>query len=317
MCKILIFSDINDQSSAEVVEWLIYKKANFRRLNGEINLGIKNIAIKNKTTNIDFVHDGFFFSTKSIKSFWYRRGYLNKIQYNISDDILSSYFLKDENEAAKFFLINELDKKAKINQIYTSVINKLLKLQIAAKCEFNIPETLVTSNKKSVDYFLEKKKSIITKSLQSSFFAITETTEYSLLTNAFTKSDLKKTPPNFFLTKFQENIKKQFELRIFYLDAKFYSMAIFSQKNPKTAIDFRNYDNYMPNRNVPFKLPTIIKNKIIRLMSILKLKSGSIDMLVTDNNEYYFLEVNPVGQFGMVSHPCNYYIEKIIAEKLL
>jgi len=46
------------------------------------------------------------------------------------------------------------------------------------------------------------------------------------------------------------------------------------------------------------------------------LNSGSIDILVTPNNEYVFLEVNPVGQFGMVSQPCNYYLEKRIAERL-
>jgi hypothetical protein len=30
-----------------------------------------------------------------------------------------------------------------------------------------------------------------------------------------------------------------------------------------------------------------------------------------------FLEVNPVGQFGMVSRPCNYQLERKVAELLL
>jgi D-alanine-D-alanine ligase-like ATP-grasp enzyme len=51
-------------------------------------------------------------------------------------------------------------------------------------------------------------------------------------------------------------------------------------------------------------------------MNKLDLNCGSIDMIVTPKNEYVFLEVNPVGQFGMVSYPCNYNLEKKIAEYL-
>ena len=51
-------------------------------------------------------------------------------------------------------------------------------------------------------------------------------------------------------------------------------------------------------------------------MDNLKLNSGSIDLVYTKDEDYYFLEVNPVGQFAMVSEPCNYYLEKIVAQKL-
>ena len=51
--------------------------------------------------------------------------------------------------------------------------------------------------------------------------------------------------------------------------------------------------------------------------SIIKLKNGSIDIIRGVDNNYYFLEVNPVGQFGMVSNPCNYNIEEKFALKLI
>ena len=48
-----------------------------------------------------------------------------------------------------------------------------------------------------------------------------------------------------------------------------------------------------------------------------ELNSGSIDLIKPkDESNLVFLEINPVGQFGMVSHPCNYNIEKLIAQKL-
>ncbi len=94
-------------------------------------------------------------------------------------------------------------------------------------------------------------------------------------------------------------------------------MGIFSQNNSKTKEDFRNYDQNLPNRNVPIKLPLDIEGKLKKLMKKLNLNSGSIDLIYTIDNKYVFLEVNPVGQFGMVSFPCNYNLEKKIAEFLI
>jgi D-alanine-D-alanine ligase-like ATP-grasp enzyme len=48
-------------------------------------------------------------------------------------------------------------------------------------------------------------------------------------------------------------------------------------------------------------------------MKELNLNSGSIDFIKTKSGQYVFLEVNPVGQFGMTSYPCRYGIEKEMA----
>mgnify|MGYP003653909829 CR=1 FL=1 len=47
------------------------------------------------------------------------------------------------------------------------------------------------------------------------------------------------------------------------------------------------------------------------------LNCGSFDIIYTPSGEYYFLEVNPVGQFQWLSYNCNYFIEKLIAEGLI
>jgi glutathione synthase/RimK-type ligase-like ATP-grasp enzyme len=93
-------------------------------------------------------------------------------------------------------------------------------------------------------------------------------------------------------------------------------MAIFSQGDNKTSLDFRRYNRSFENRKVPFQLPEIIEEKLNGLFNALNLNCGSIDLIFTSNDEYLFLEINPVGQFGMVSFPCNYHLEKIIAEYL-
>ena len=208
-----------------------------------------------------------------------------------------------------------LDQKAKIDGIQTRDINKLLQLNIAKKCGLLIPETLITEYGRDARKFL-KNKNVITKSIQVPFSLVDKKNVYDLMTFNLNPSDLKG-KKIFFLSKIQEKIEKEFELRIFYLNGTFYPMAIFSQNNPKTKLDFRNYDRVNPNRNVPFKLPRLIQNKLRLFMKEINLKSGSIDMIVAKNGAYNFLEVNPVGQYGMVSIPCNYFLDKIICEELI
>src|SRR5688500_5360277 len=94
-------------------------------------------------------------------------------------------------------------------------------------------------------------------------------------------------------------------------------MAIFSQSDEQTKTDFRKYNEKKPNRYVPFKLPDEIDQKIKLLFKKIDLNTGSVDLIVDKDDNYFFLEINPVGQFGMVSDPCNYFLEKNVALKLI
>lgn len=124
-------------------------------------------------------------------------------------------------------------------------------------------------------------------------------------------------PDTFFPSLFQKHIKKSADIRIFYLLGECYSMAIMSQENIKTRVDFRHYDEENPNINIPYELDTITKQKINILMNQIGLETGSIDMILTNDGKLIFLEVNPVGQFNMVSVPCNYNLEKKFAAQLV
>ncbi|CEJ68525.1 hypothetical protein BN1195_00813 [Chryseobacterium oranimense G311] len=44
--------------------------------------------------------------------------------------------------------------------------------------------------------------------------------------------------------------------------------------------------------------------------------TGSIDMIKGRDGNYYFLEVNPSGQFRMTSLPCNYNLHFEVAKFL-
>jgi len=138
-----------------------------------------------------------------------------------------------------------------------------------------------------------------------------------MYTAALDAAAVERLPERFAPSLFQERLDKACELRVFYLDGECHAMAIFSQRDPQTRVDFRNYNHERPNRNIPYRLRPATAAALARLMRELELATGSIDLIRTPDRHEVFLEVNPVGQFGMVSKPCNYHLERRMAEHLL
>jgi hypothetical protein len=180
-------------------------------------------------------------------------------------------------------------------------INRLYVYEVANKLNIQFPNTWI-GNILSECPFLLKTKNIkfLIKSLNFPYLSVRHK-EYLchlsspsiLIDENLLKS--KMLPKKFFHSFFQQYIDKKYEIRTFYLKGVFKSMAIFSQQDAKTQTDFRNYDEERPNRCIPYMLPKIFEKKLHKLMQLLKINCGSIDILVTPNDEFYFLEVNPIG----------------------
>ncbi|MDC9724113.1 MAG: grasp-with-spasm system ATP-grasp peptide maturase [Urechidicola sp.] len=298
---ILILSIENDQSTIDVIEWLILNNQPFFIIQPEDKVDF--YFKKNKfVLNINEKK----ISLNSINSFWYRRGFINLKQIdNISDKNIIR-ILNEENAHLQNFIYFLLESKKHINKPIDNDINKLITLTIAEKCGLLTPKSFYNIDKLGV-------KSIITKPIAGSASYIKNNKVYVSFTSVISKKEISQ---NFKNKYFQENVKKKYELRIFYLNETFWSMAIFSQNDKQTQVDFRIYNHEKPNRNVPYILPKVIEGNLNTLMKELKINSGSIDMIVTPNNEYVFLEVNPIGQFGMTSYPCNYNLEREVANFL-
>ena len=199
-------------------------------------------------------------------------------------------------------------------------MEKPRQLELAHKVGLNIPKTLITNDKKALITFAEEHKTIITKPLAFPYTyldpAKKEKPKLSY-TRVLEMEEITGLPEVFSYGLFQEKVEKKFEIRSFFLAGKIWSMAIFSQGSEQTEVDFRNYNVQQKNRTVPFMLPKTIQRKVIKFMEVAQLQWGSLDFAYTPNGEIIFFEVNPQGQFGMLSKPCNYHLEEKIAEHLL
>lgn len=314
---ILILSTPTDTDTQLVIDWLTFLKADYFRLNDEdIMNGKTEIYINIESFDKSYISNNnikIFFT--EFKIVWFRKfGFLTEYNdyFGKSKDI--TRYVYTEFSVIRDLLLKILsDKKWLFKRI--NMKSKIEILKTAKELGLNTPKTIVT-NRKSNLVNLFKGVPIISKSLYESKNIEFDKKHFTFYTSKIDSID-DILGGTFSPSIFQNYIEKDVELRIFYLDKIFYSMAIFSQKNEKTKIDFRNYDFDYPNRRVPFKLPKEIEVKLMELMDKIDINTCSIDMIKTKTGEFIFLEINPSGQFGMTSIPCNYNLHKRVAEYLI
>lgn len=307
---ILIYSISSDQTTSNVIEWLVAYGNNVERIN-----------------EMNFEQDAIFLSSENmqhieIESTWYRK--FNYLVPDLSGSIDTSYYdlvkshisseLSDANTS--YCLCRQVNSGKILGDFKTVSPLKYEALLYAKKNGLNIPHTVITNKRSDLIDLFDKYDALITKCINDGEIFKINNVHWGMYTSVLTRELVSRLPERFFPTLIQEKIEKVYEIRIFYLDGICYSMAIFSQNDDQTKTDFRRYNSKHPNRNIPYKLPANIENRVISLMIDLKYNTGSIDLIKAKDGRYIFLEINPVGQFGMVSYPCNYNLEKKVADWL-
>ncbi len=320
---ILILSTYGDLTTTEVIAWLQSKNAAYFRLNDN-DIFKYNISVKlsaNTAQPYFSIDTGeVIIHSEEITTVWFRKfGFYFKAEaYKVFEKCYGDAYLsqfKSEYLGTLNLLCRCLSKKKWLADYRSVRPDKFMVLNKAQSVGLRVPASTITNNKTAL--FDDMPDDIIAKSLSDISFI--ETKDRNVLTMyTFPLKPLKKFIPGFFLpTLIQEEIKKEFEIRTFYIDGQFFSMAIFSQNDPQTKADFRKYNYLRPNRFVPYTLDKNIEQKLTILLQEINLNTGSLDLIFTPQGETVLLEVNPCGQFGMMSQPCNYPLEEIVANTLI
>ncbi|MDB9374084.1 MvdC family ATP-grasp ribosomal peptide maturase [Nodularia sphaerocarpa] len=196
--------------------------------------------------------------------------------------------------------------------------NKLRQLRVASEVGFVIPQTLVTNKAESAREFfhqvngkmVSKLLTAISRSMEanSSFFMYTSTVKEEDLQDA---ESLRYCP-----MVFQEQIPKQQELRVVYVNGKVFVGALDAGVYAAAKVDWRK-----PGVEVGawqhHQLPDDVMRRLQAFMGRFGLLFGALDFIVTPSGEYVFLEVNPVGEWGMLEKDLDLPISSAIADTLL
>lgn len=227
-----------------------------------------------------------------------------------------------------------------INPIYSEHLSgpKPLQLDIARRVGLSVPNTLVTNDLVAAGEFAQSNPKTLFK-VVSGVAHITEPPNSKRVQNVFADrfslpaaparplQNNNRVPFASILTPdhlekignivgcpvvFQEYIEKYVELRITIIGARIFAAEIHSQEFEETKIDFRHMNFVEGQRTVPTHkahvLPDEIVVKLLLLMGELNLVFGCVDMILTPEGEYVFLEVNPSGQWN--------WIEKLTGMKI-
>lgn len=310
---IVIFSFPGDKNTVELIDWLIYYGVKFKRVDLQFE-SFKNIKISCLNSKTQLTLDlisGETLNLNEVNFFYVRgKGFLeseNLENKSVLPNVIYNKYMNQEEDALKSFFYNYVNQNSIGSFITGYKLNKLNQYKTAIEIGLSMPNYFITNNKKDLH---KKRKGIITKGISDNIAC-----EYE--NNLFVQrvqriNELKEIEDRFFPSFFQDEIKKAYEIRSYFLEGKLYTIAYHSNN---VAIDGR--DSYNDSNYYPYTLPSEIKDKLKTLMSKLNLKSGSIDMIKSKNNIYYFLEVNPNGQYDWVSQFGGYHLHKKIAQYLI
>lgn len=239
---------------------------------------------------------------KDISVVWYRRPEKPKIYQEITESSITEFVSRESD----FILSNTwrlLEEKVWINNPFRNkeIDNKLYQLKLAAEIGLEIPPTLVTNNSDAVYKFMAKYDEIASKAISVGHIKEGEKLK-NIYTRKLSSKDFEELGSIRFLpTLFQSYVPKKLELRITVIEESVFSCAIESQKSSETKDDWRRYDfDNVPH--YPYELPGEISEKLIKFLKRSSLKFGAFDMILTPNDDYVFLELNPNGQWYWIEH---------------
>ena len=300
---ILIITHKEDYTADYIVDKLNILNINYLRLNCE-DLFLNDFEID---SNLHF----YFKNQSEIKSIWFRRTKLpnfDSVPVEFQNFLLSEYdcFLKN------IFEIMDAKWLSKPYNIYRAE-NKLYQLKLAKEIGFTIPKTLVTNNKEKIkDFYYESNSRIVLKPFYSSKVFHNNKSKF-LFTNILKEEHLLNLE-QFDLTPtiFQQYIEKEKEFRITVVGQNVFVASVNSQSNVKTKVDWRK-DDLKFSKDI---LPPEIESKSIQMVKDLGLLFGAIDIIKGKDGEYYFLEINPNGQWVWIEVDTGLKISEAIINEL-
>lgn len=194
-----------------------------------------------------------------------------------------------------------------VNDYYSMIAaeHKPYQLRVASEVGFFVPDTLVTSDpEKALKFWRYCGKEMVIKPL-----ALSPTEDSVLFTNRVTeelmaeKERLRSSP-----VILQRLVPHQHELRITIVGDAIFPAEVISE----SGLDWRRGKIMVS----PYVLPPDIQDLCLRYVRLLGLQYGCIDMIVTPDDQYVFLEINPNGQWDFVEKRAGLPIGKAIARLL-
>lgn len=307
----LIVSSTIDFSTDLVCYQLVKNNEKFYRLNRDEFLKHKIIIdLQRRTMIISIEDEEYEAQFEKLKGIFFRAPVFLRTQ---SKAELTVYEQLERNQWSSFLRNLIVFKNANwINNPVSTyrAENKIFQLCVAEECGLEIPLTYVSN---VADIKLESEKKYVVKSLDTAlFYDMENSKEMFTYSNVVSGKELQEYDLTSAPVFIQEFLNPKVDCRITYVNGIIFSVKIL-QNSKGMYGDWRLRKEEL--EYIPFELPKYIQDAICKLMKKLDLKFGGIDLAIVAD-EYYFIEVNPTGEWGWLEIKTGIEISQAIKKAL-
>lgn len=253
-----------------------------------------------------------------IAAVWYRRAY--NMGHGLREEMDPKFFgaAMGEIRNTLFGFLESIDAYSLGKpSVYRRLDSKEEQLKIADKIGLKIPESCITNNPEEARKFILKHQNVVAK-MQTGFAIYEDGVECVVFTNVVSEDKLEELDSLLYCPmQFQKKIEKKKELRVTVVGRGVYTFEIDSQQSEEAKIDWRKDGVNLIKKWERTELPADIEQKILELLDVYNVDYGAIDIIVSPEDEYYFIEINAAGEFFWLDNLMDgHLISKSIADVL-
>lgn len=279
-----------------------------------------------KGRSLSFSHDGKHItvtydnqSITGITSVWYRHPYIPE-----RDDIPVPAAYKDYTYSSiRRHILNlySLFSDAYwLSDYYTLMRaeSKPWQLQLASQLGFAVPKTLFTSDTAAANRFLQTAGDTVAKSMANTLPIIDNRVQHFYTTKIPTGTYVNLKNLHLAPSIFQQAIDVKLGLRVTVVGDQVFTAAVQDKTHTDhpDILDWRRAYTDGATHFETYDLPRPLQAKCIALTKALGLDFGAIDIMLDTKGIYWFLEINPNGQWAFIEEDTGQSIGKALAALL-
>lgn len=263
--------------------------------------------------------DGIEVKSSDVSAVWLRRPFVElSLEEQAEEDVDTRIWRGEWNKSLLGFYLalKHIPWLNPIREAYRAE-NKYLQMLIANEVGFRLPATITSNDRTKLIDFAHEHEFVMLKLMNQDFYRTGPHEYKGFFANKITADRLEEfgsTEENPIVL--QEYVEKDYEVRYTVVGSEHHVCRIDSQKSAIARDDWRRYD-IANTPHMSMEPPPDVRRKVTEFMMRLKIHYGAIDFIVSPSGQYYFLEINPMGQWLWIEDLTGLQISKSIAMWLI
>jgi glutathione synthase/RimK-type ligase-like ATP-grasp enzyme len=311
---LLLLSNTRDLTTDLVVGELRRSGLSFVRLNcDQVDEAHPTFSFEPGESSFSFKSKETLFKASNVTAAYLRRPHLDRLIDPRGPDARYRY---GEWRALLEGIYSDLSGRW-LNEPYLVDLaeNKVRQLRTAASLGFGIPRTIVSNDPARIAEFIKRSLCVV-KPLRDGVVVSQEQEGVIFTTRVATISDADKKAIEAAPFIIQEEIPKAADIRVTVVGKSVFATAIESQADETSRVDWRKGD-VISMAHCVHDLPQDIADRCVSLVEALGLRFGAIDLVLDRHGRYWFLEINPNGQWGWIQSRTAQPIARAIVRELV